>query len=96
LTHGHVFTLQSRDKFDPVRSGLFQAVGPKFQEHFCIGVVGQDTIGALQSMKLIPLNIHFDQVNALAGLEVIIERYDIDLKSRAQISLGGVCPVIDI
>jgi hypothetical protein len=47
-------------------------------------------------MKLISLNIHFDQINALVGLEVIVQRYDIDLDSGARISLGLICPVIHI
>jgi len=83
LVDHHVFTLQSLEKLKPVRSGLFQAVWPKFKEQLGIGVVGKDTIGPAQGMKLIPLNIHFDEVNALAGFEVIVQCYDIDWQSTA-------------
>jgi hypothetical protein len=47
-------------------------------------------------MKLISLNIHFDQINAFPGFEVIVQRYDIDWDGGARISLGRVCAVIDI
>jgi len=47
-------------------------------------------------MKLITLNIHFNQVNTLARFEVIVQRYDIDWHTRARISLGHVRSVIDI
>jgi hypothetical protein len=47
-------------------------------------------------MKLVSLNIHFDQINALAGFEVIVQRYDIDWDGAAKISLGRVCAVIDV
>ena len=47
-------------------------------------------------MKLVSLDIHLDQINALAGFEVIVERHDIDGYNTARISLGRICAVIDI
>jgi len=75
LMHGHVFTLQIVYKFNPIRSGLLETVWPKFKDQLSIGIVRQDTIGPSQSMKLISLNIYFDQVNALTRFEIIVERY---------------------
>jgi hypothetical protein len=47
-------------------------------------------------MKLISLNIHFDQVNALAAFKVIVQRYDIDWHVAAWITLRRIRPVIDV
>ena len=47
-------------------------------------------------MKLITLNIHFDQVNALAGIEVIVQRYDVDWHGAARISLARICSVVNV
>jgi hypothetical protein len=47
-------------------------------------------------MKLISLNIHFDQINALAGFEVIVKGYNIDSDGAARIRLRRICPVVDV
>src|SRR6202035_4851411 len=96
LTHDHVFTLQSREKVHPVCPSLLQAVWPELQEQLRGGIVGQNTIGTTQRMKFISLNIHFDEIDSLAGSEVIVQCYDIDRQNAAQIFPGRICPVIDV
>ena len=50
----------------------------------------------VQGIQLITLNVHFDQVNALAWFEIIVQRYNIDWHTWTRISFGQVRPVIDI
>jgi hypothetical protein len=47
-------------------------------------------------MKLISLNIRFDQVNALAGFEVIVKGYDFSGNGAAEAPIGLVRPMVDV
>jgi hypothetical protein len=92
----HIFGLQSRDQLEPARASLSQPVRPQLYQQFRIRIIGQNTTGSSQSIKLVPLDIHLDQINALARFEVTVERYDIDLHSVARIFLGQIGTVIDV
>jgi hypothetical protein len=84
------------DKFFPANTCLLQATRPKFQKKADIRILLKHARCATQRMKLISLNIHFYQVNALAGFQVIIQGYDIDGHGIARISFRHVRPVIDV
>ena len=47
-------------------------------------------------MKLISLNIHFDQINAFTWCEVIVQCYGVDFDDQARVFAGRIRPVIDI
>src|SRR2546429_9877785 len=87
--------LQSLHNLRPVRASLLQPIWPKFEEQFCVRVISQDTAGAAQRLQLISLNIHFDQINALARLEVIVQRYDIDIDGTAGNGPPGINTGVD-
>jgi hypothetical protein len=71
-------------------------MGPEFENNLGGWVFLQNTVGASQCMKLISLNIQFDQVYTIAGSEVIVQGYDIDRYGFARIAFGQVRAVIDI
>ena len=60
------------------RPGLFKAVRPKFEEQLYARVIRQNTTRSAQSVKLISLDIHFDEIHSFARLEVVVERYHFD------------------
>src|SRR5215472_15381059 len=96
LADQHVPRPKPLVKFEPTGLSLRETVRPEFKEKFDTRIVGQDAVRSTQSVKLVSLDIHFDKIHTLAGLEVVIERNDFDGYSTARISFGSICPVINV
>ena len=56
----------------------------------------KNTAGASQCMKLISLDIQFDEVDTVAGPEIIVQGYDIDGHSATRIAVSWIGVVINI
>src|SRR5207244_8255132 len=52
--------------------------------------------GPAQGMKLISLDIHFDQVHAMAGLEVVIQRYHLNWHGATCVSVSSISAMINV
>ena len=70
--------LQDADQLGPVSPSLLQSVRPKFEKQLYTRIIRQNTTRSAQSVKLISLDIHFDEIHAFARLEVVVERYHFD------------------
>ena len=79
-----------------MRASLPQAAGPKFKEELDTGIIRHNTAGPAQGMKLISLDIHFDQVHAMAGLEVVIQRYHLNRHGATCVSVSSISAMINV